>query len=65
MQFFDHVLVPSDKKHNDHDEENVEGGQCQYYRVLPVDEESIILLLLRLLFLPLLSLLWQDHRWNT
>ena len=59
MQFFDHVLVPSDKKHNDHDEENIEGSQCDHDWVLPVDEEQLLLFLL---LLPLLSL---NCRWNT
>ena len=59
MQFFGHVLVPSDKKHNDDDEENIEGSQCDHDWVLPVDEEQ---LLPTFLFLPLLSL---NSRRNT
>ena len=59
MQFFDHVLVPSDKKHNDHDEENIEASQCDHDWVLPVDEEQLLLILL---LLPLLSL---NCSWNT
>ena len=53
VQFFGHVLVPSDKKHNDDDEENIEGSQCDHDWVLPVDEEPLLLILL---LLPLLSL---------
>ena len=42
VQFFDHVFVPSDKKHNDGDEENIEGSQCDHDWVLPVDEEHLL-----------------------
>lgn len=60
FQFSCHLSVSPHQKHNDQDEQDVEGGKGEYDRVLPVGMELLLLLLL-----PLLSLLWVDCRCHT
>ena len=52
--------MPPDQNHNDEDEKDIERGKGENDRMLPVDEELLLLLLL-----PLLPLLWEDCRWDT
>ena len=52
--------MPPHQNHNDEDEKDIERGKGENDRMLPVDEELLLLLLL-----PLLPLLWVDCRWDT
>ena len=61
------LLISSHQKHNDNNKKDIERGKGENDRVLPVDEESPVLLpfLLRLLLPFLSSYLWVDCRWDT
>ena len=53
--------MPPDQNHNDEDEKDIERGKGENDRMLPVDEELLLLLLLPFFS----SYLWIDCRWNT
>ena len=53
--------MPPDQNHNDEDEKDIERGKGENDKVLPVDEELLLLLLLPFFS----SYLWVDCRWDT